>query len=100
LYKSGNPFKRPCPLTTMTSTRAELEAQQAKWAAHGSQKPPKLKGSGSGGKATAAEAAAHRKLIKGMEEERQLAEALAGRIPEIEKEEAVRSTLVNSLLMM
>ena len=89
LYKSGNPFKRPCPLFSITASRADYTTQLEKYKAHGDQKPGKLKGSGPKGKATSAEASAHRKLLKGIEDEKNLAVALEGLIPEIEKEEAV-----------
>jgi hypothetical protein len=89
LYKSGNPFKRPCPLTTLATTRTEFEAAQARFASYGAQPSPKLKAGGKNGKPTPQESVAHRKLLKGMEEEKALSEILAGRIADIEKEEAV-----------
>ncbi|KAL7423050.1 hypothetical protein Q5752_002349 [Cryptotrichosporon argae] len=68
LYRSGNPFKRPCPLTAICTTRAELAALTASWAEHGASQPPPA-----GKKASKADAAARRKVVKGIEEEAALA---------------------------
>ncbi|ORX37258.1 hypothetical protein BD324DRAFT_625436 [Kockovaella imperatae] len=88
LYKSGNPFKRPCPVTTISSTRAEYQALIDRYAAHGTVKMEKLKPKEGKAKSTNAEIVAYKKLIKGIEDEKELAEKLTKRLPEIEKEEA------------
>ncbi|EIW67671.1 hypothetical protein TREMEDRAFT_14561, partial [Tremella mesenterica DSM 1558] len=87
LYKSGNPFKRPCPLYTITSTRTELQVQLNKYTSYGNQSIDRPQGSGPKAKLTQAEAAAHRKLVKGVEEERKLAEKIDMLLPAIEKED-------------
>lgn len=56
---------------------------------HGAQLAVKLKGSGAKGKPTMAQASAHRKLLKGIEDEKRLAERLQELAPAMEKEEAV-----------
>lgn len=89
LYQSSNPFKRPCPLTAISTTIEELRAQGERYAEFGAQKPPKPKGSGSKAKPTSKENAAHRKLLSGVENERKLGEwVLDGLLPKAEKEEA------------
>ncbi len=88
LYKSGNPFKRPCPLVTMTTTKAELQSQMETYKAHGEAVPPKPTGSGPKGRPTQKEALAHRRKLKGIEDEKHLGEWIEQSIPEVEKEEA------------
>lgn len=89
LYKSGNPFKRPSPLTSITSSRAEMNELKARYATHGAQSTVKPKGSGPKGKLTPAEGRAYAKFAKGVEDERKLAEKLEEMEPAIEKEEQV-----------
>ncbi|CAK9784403.1 hypothetical protein CC85DRAFT_289190 [Cutaneotrichosporon oleaginosum] len=88
LYKSGNPFKRPCPLVTMTSTRDELQRQMETFKVYGEAVIPKPKGSGPKGKTTQKEALAHRRQIKGVEDEKRLGEWIEQFLPDVEKEEA------------
>lgn len=88
LYRSGNPFKRPCPLVPFTFTRDELQAEQERFAAYGAEKAPKLVGSGPKGKPTRAETNAHNKLVKGIRDEAALAQKIAELGPNVEKEEA------------
>lgn len=88
LYRSGNPFKRPCPLVPYTFTRDELQAEQERFAAYGAEKAPKLIGSGPKGKPTKTELRDHNKLVKGIQDEAKLAEKLAEIVPNVEKEEA------------
>lgn len=88
MYRSGNPFKRPCPLVPYTFTRDELQAEQERFAAYGAEKAPKLIGSGPKGKPTKVELRDHNKLVKGIQDEAKLAEKLAGLAPNVEKEEA------------
>ncbi|GMK57315.1 hypothetical protein CspeluHIS016_0401490 [Cutaneotrichosporon spelunceum] len=88
LYKSGNPFKRPCPLVPMTTTRAELQSQMELFKAHGEVLLPKPIGSGLKGKPTQKEAMAHRRKLKGIEDEKQLGEWVEQFLPHVEKEEA------------
>ncbi|KAK4684593.1 hypothetical protein P7C73_g5580, partial [Tremellales sp. Uapishka_1] len=88
IYKSGNPYKRPCPLYSLTSSRADLETLVQKYDEFGAQVVPKLKGSGPKGKATSQETNQRRKLLKGIEEEKKLAEKLREELlPSVEKEE-------------
>ena len=68
------------------------------YTAHGSLTAPKLKGSGSKGKPTGSEAVAHRKLLKGIDDERRLAERLAELLPVVEKEEAVSAEYTSLLI--
>lgn len=89
VYKSGNPFKRPCPLTPITTTRAELEALTEFYAEHGAKDIVKPDGKGPKGKLTAAQSTQYKKAIKGKEDEGKLAEKLRELVPLIEKEEAV-----------
>jgi len=91
VYGSGNPFKRPCALITMSNTREELQTLIDRYSSRESQPPLKVKGSGPKGKATAAEKVAHHRLLKGIADEKQLAEKLTELLPAIEKEEAVRT---------
>lgn len=88
MYRSGNPFKRPCPLVPFTFTRDELQAEQERFAAYGAEKMPKLVGSGPKGKPTRTELRDHNKLVKGIQDEAKLAEKLAELAPNVEKEEA------------
>lgn len=88
LYRSGNPFKRPCPLVPYTFTREELQAEHDRFAAYGAETAPKLVGSGPKGKPTKAELRDHNKLAKGIQDEAKLAEKLAEIVPNVEKEEA------------
>ncbi|BEI86219.1 hypothetical protein CcaverHIS002_0605060 [Cutaneotrichosporon cavernicola] len=88
LYKSGNPFKRPCPLVTMTTMRGELQSQMEQFKAHGQVVLPKPTGSGPKGKPTQKEAMAHRRQLKGVEDEKQLGEWVEQFLPNVEKEEA------------
>ena len=89
MYKSGNPFKRPCPLVALSSNRNELQILLDKYTEHGSLNVAKAKVSGRKGKPNAAEALAHRKLLKGIEDERLLAEKIGQLLPAVEKEQAV-----------
>ncbi len=79
---------------TITSNGLETQDLLYKITSHGSQSKPKLKGSGSKGKPTAAEAVAHRKLLKGIEDEKKLAGKLADLMPAVEKEEGVGVGLI------
>lgn len=89
LYRSGNPFKRPCPLVAFTHTRAEFDEAIARYAAFGDEPPAKPEGKGPKGKLTTAQSTAYKKLVKVKEEEKKLAEQLTALIPGIEKEEQV-----------
>lgn len=108
LYRSGNPFKRPCPLVPITFNRAQLQAEQERMAVHGAKKVPKLVGSGPKGKPTRAEMKEHSKLTKGVEQEGKLAEKIAAMFPDVEKEEArvqrahrkIQQERTNKLLML
>ena len=88
-YQSGNPFKRPCPLVAISSNRNEMQALLEQFSAHGSRKLSKPKGSGTKGRLTAGEASVHRKALKGIEDEKWLAERIEEMMPAVEKEEAV-----------
>lgn len=73
----------------MTTTRAELQSQLETFRAHGEvvlAKP--TTGSGPKGKPTQKEAMAHRRKLKGVEDEKQLGEWLEQSLPDVEKEEA------------
>ncbi|KAL1413154.1 hypothetical protein Q8F55_000903 [Vanrija albida] len=105
LYKSGNPFKRPCPFVAITTTRAELQAQQEVYAAHGESKPEKPAGTGPKGKLRPPELLAFRRQVKGVEDEAKLAKWLAeDLVPRAEKEEQrvqrARSRIVSTLRAM
>ncbi|WOO76837.1 uncharacterized protein LOC62_01G000452 [Vanrija pseudolonga] len=105
LYKSGNPFKRPCPFVAITTTRAELQEQQAVHAAHGESKPEKPAGTGPKGKLKPSELLAYRRQVKGVEDEAKLATWLAeDLIPRAEKEELrvqrARTRIVSTLRAM
>lgn len=63
-----------------------MQAQIDKWAEHGNSEKPAL--SGVKGKAKA-EAVAMRKAIKGIEDEKKLAEEIGGLMEAVEKEDAV-----------
>lgn len=90
VWQSGNPFKRPCPLITLTSNRAELEALIARYREYGSQEARDTKGKKAKAR-TIEQQKADRKFNLGVENERKLAEKLGELIPLIEKEEAVRA---------
>lgn len=105
MYKSGNPFKRPCPFVAITTTRAELQEQQAVYAAHGESKPEKPAGTGPKGKLKPSELLAYRRQVKGVEDEAKLAQWLAeDLVPRAEKEEQrvqrARSRIVSTLRAM
>lgn len=90
IYRSGNPFKRPCPLETITHNRTEVLAYHEDLKSYTSQTPKKPEGSGPKGKLTPAEVVKHRKIVKGVEDEAALVGEIEKLLPEIEKEEAVR----------
>jgi hypothetical protein len=92
IYKSGNPFKRPCPLIPITTTRAELEALTETYAEYGARDIVKPEGKGPKGKLTVAQNTQYKKAMKGKEDEGKLAEKLRELVPLIEKEEAVSFT--------
>ena len=94
LYKSGNPFKRPCPITTISSTRAEFHTLQDRYVEYCQLDPGKLRAKAAGAKPTKAEQAAHTKLKKGILDEKNLAEKLTELEPLIEKEEGVSFRVV------
>ena len=83
MYKSGNPFKRPCPLVALSSNKTQLEALQQQYSTHGAEKATKPKG---GGKQDAIK---FKKLQKGIEDEKVLADKIEAMMPDVEKEEAV-----------
>ncbi|WVR06507.1 hypothetical protein IAU60_003538 [Kwoniella sp. DSM 27419] len=78
LYKSGNPFKRPCPLTLLATTRDEYETVLSEIEAFGAQPTANSKGK---------ETAAQKKLAVSIRNEKALGEKLRERIEGIEKEE-------------
>ncbi|WVF68996.1 hypothetical protein IAT40_003770 [Kwoniella sp. CBS 6097] len=80
LYKSGNPFKRPCPLIPVTTSRASYEAFLSDVETFASQSVVIPKGT--------RETAEQRKLGANIKNEKSLAEALRGRMEAIEKEDA------------
>ncbi|WVQ85019.1 hypothetical protein IAT38_007183 [Cryptococcus sp. DSM 104549] len=80
LWKSGNPFKRPCPMIALTTTKDEYLALIELLEAYGD-KSQDMPG---GGKVTNV----HRRLVKGIQDEGKLAVALKERVEVIEKEEA------------
>ncbi|ORY25948.1 hypothetical protein BCR39DRAFT_498733 [Naematelia encephala] len=88
LYRSGNPFKRPCHLVLMSRNLAELRTYTEQCQAHGASKPPRAKGSGSKGRMTAAEEREYKKTIARIKSEKELGEKLEELIPAVEKEEA------------
>ncbi len=89
IYRSGNPFKRPCPLISIAQTREELDALHEKYKTHGSTVPEKPKPPAGKSKPTAVDQRNYQKLCKGIEEERNLAEKLDELVPLVEKEEQV-----------
>lgn len=82
LYRSGNPFKRPCPMESFTHTRDDYFAYIVEVEEYGGQSQEGTKKE----KATSR----HRRFIKGVQDEKKLAEILKDRVERIEKEEAVR----------
>lgn len=72
----------------MTTTRAELQTQMEQFKAHGEVTLPKPVGSGPKGKPTQKEAMAHRRKLKGIEDEKALAGWVEEFLPYVEKEEA------------
>jgi hypothetical protein len=98
IYQSGNPFKRPCPLETVTSSRAEVLQYQEKLRTYSNEPPAKPQGSGPKGKLTAGEVAKYKKLVKGVEDEKALAEEIEKLLPDMEKEEAVNHECLSSLV--
>ncbi|KIR57050.1 hypothetical protein I315_00211 [Cryptococcus gattii Ru294] len=80
LYRSGNPFKRPCPMESFTHTRDDFFAYIAEVEEYGGQSQEGTKKE----KATSQ----HRRFIKGVQDEKRLAEILKDRVERIEKEEA------------
>lgn len=99
MYKSGNPFKRPCPLVSIVQTRGELQELHDRYEKHGESKLEKPKPAAGKSKATAAELRAYTKNIKGIEDERALAVKIAELIPAVEKEEQVRLALDFGLIV-
>ncbi|UOH80730.1 hypothetical protein LQV05_003387 [Cryptococcus neoformans] len=80
LYRSGNPFKRPCPMESFTHTRDDYFAYIVEVEEYGGQSQEGTKKE----KATSQ----HRRFIKGVQDEKKLAEILKDRVERIEKEEA------------
>lgn len=76
-------------MVAISTTRAEFDVQLQEYQAHGAQKPEKPKGSGVKGKMSKQETVMYRKLLKGIEDEKQLAAKVEELVPLIEKEEAV-----------
>jgi len=70
-----------------------MEALHQQYLAHGSEKPTKPKGSGTQGKQ---EALKFKKLQKGIDDEKVLAEKIGAMMPDVEKEEAVSRHSVRS----
>jgi hypothetical protein len=89
VYKSGNPYKRPCPLVVLSQTRAEFDALAEKYSDHAEKPAVKPEGKGPKGKLTAAQSSQYKKAVKGKEDEGKVAEKLKEMIPAIEKEDAV-----------
>lgn len=94
LYRSGNPFKRPCPLVAFAHTRAEFDATVEGYEAFSAESTSKPEGKGAKGKMTAAQANQYKRALKSKEDEKKLAEELRELIPGIEKEEQVRDFLL------
>ncbi|OCF46019.1 hypothetical protein I317_00107 [Kwoniella heveanensis CBS 569] len=80
LYKSGNPFKRPCPLVPVTTSRETYEAFLADVETFSSQAVVVPKGT--------RETAEQRRLSANIKNEQALAETLRARTEVIEKEDA------------
>ncbi|WVQ96511.1 hypothetical protein IAU59_003616 [Kwoniella sp. CBS 9459] len=80
LYKSGNPFKRPCPLVPITTSRESYEAFLADVDTFVSQTVVTSKGT--------RETAEQRRLTANIKNEKALAETLRARVEGIEKEDA------------
>ncbi|RSH88528.1 uncharacterized protein EHS24_001073 [Apiotrichum porosum] len=89
LYKSGNPFKRPCPLVPITYTRADVVALQETYTTYGNTVPPKPSGSGPKGKVSKKDEGQYKKLVNGIDAEARLSSVLAVQVlPAAEKDEA------------
>lgn len=89
LYRSGNPFKRPCPLGAFTHTRAEFDAIIEGYEAHAVEPTDKPEGKGAKGKLTVTQSNQYKRVLKSKEDEEKLAMGLRELIPGIEKEEQV-----------
>ncbi|WWD18646.1 hypothetical protein CI109_103099 [Kwoniella shandongensis] len=81
LWKSGNPYKRPCAMITIISTKEQYMSYLEDIDTFTSQSNTKPASSGK------KEAAAHAKLARSIKEEFALAKKLRERIPIIEQEE-------------
>jgi hypothetical protein len=85
LYRSGNPFKRPCVLTAITSSRSELVEAIATYTTHGATPVPKNPGK----KGKVAEVRAYKDTLRGITDEGKLAARLQDELlPKVEREEA------------
>ena len=73
-----------------------MQALLEQFSAHGSRKLSKPKGSGMKGRLTTVEASVHRKALKGIEDEKWLAERIEEMLPAVEKEEAVSQIEANA----
>ncbi|TYJ56437.1 hypothetical protein B9479_002840 [Cryptococcus floricola] len=93
LYRSGNPFKRPCPMESVSDTKQDYLAYVESIVAYGAQEQSqaayeKAQEDGSKGKKKADKGnAGYKKWVKGVQDEKKLGQALEGRVENIEKEE-------------
>nr|ODN85338.1 hypothetical protein L203_04947 [Cryptococcus depauperatus CBS 7841] len=83
LYRSGNPFKRPCPLESISLSKDDYFQYLNEIEIYGaqSQEPP----SGNGGTKSGAQ---WKRWLKGVQDEKKLSESLRERVDRVEKEEA------------
>ncbi|WVO18106.1 hypothetical protein L204_105808 [Cryptococcus depauperatus] len=83
LYRSGNPFKRPCPLESISLSKDDYFQYLNEIETYGaqSQEPP----SGNGGTKSGAQ---WKRWLKGVQDEKKLSESLRERVDRVEKEEA------------
>ncbi|WVQ73318.1 hypothetical protein IAR50_002886 [Cryptococcus sp. DSM 104548] len=95
LYRSGNPFKRPCPMESVSKTKQDYLAYVESIVAYGAQEQSQAayeqsqEEQGAEGKKKADKGSSgFKKWVKGVQDERKLGEALEGKVESIEKEEA------------